>query len=94
VESLQERPDLFLMVMGVDHESLDAGIHVLEPAVFGLSERTGAFSVITLYLELAQEGWVIRPVDVTGQPWFDIGTPEKLETARKWMEGRKGLGPT
>jgi len=71
-----------------------AGIHVLEPAVFGLSERTGAFSIITLYLELAQEGWVIRPVDVTGQPWFDIGTPEKLEAARKWMEGRKGLGST
>lgn len=61
-----------------------SGIHVLEPSIFSLSRRTGAFSIISLYLDLAAEGGEIRPVDVTGQTWFDIGTPEKLERARAW----------
>ena len=61
-----------------------SGIHVLEPSIFALSQRTGAFSIISLYLDLAREGWQIIPVDVTGQAWFDIGTPEKLERARAW----------
>jgi NDP-sugar pyrophosphorylase family protein len=59
------------------------GIHVVEPAIFRLSPRRGAFSVITLYLELAAEGWVIQPVDVTGEEWMDVGTPRRLEAARK-----------
>jgi NDP-sugar pyrophosphorylase family protein len=61
-----------------------SGIHVLEPSIFTLSQRKGAFSIISLYLDLAREGWEIRPVDVTGQTWFDIGTPDKLERARAW----------
>jgi len=65
-----------------------AGIHVLGPGIFGLSERTGTFSIITLYLELARAGWIIQPVDVTGQPWFDIGTAEKLDVARSWIKER------
>jgi NDP-sugar pyrophosphorylase family protein len=50
--------------------------------VFDLSERTGIFSVITLYLELAASGWIIHPLDVTGKEWIDIGTPERLQEAR------------
>lgn len=65
-----------------------AGIHVLEPGIFRLSERTGAFSIITLYLELARAGWIIQPADVTGQAWFDIGTAEKLDVARNWIKER------
>jgi NDP-sugar pyrophosphorylase family protein len=61
---------------------------VLEPGIFGLSERTGTFSIITLYLELARAGWIIQPVDVTGQTWFDIGTAEKLDLARSWIKER------
>lgn len=59
------------------------GIHVVEPAIFRLSPRRGAFSVITLYLELAAEGWIVQPVDVTGREWMDVGTPHRLEEARK-----------
>jgi NDP-sugar pyrophosphorylase family protein len=58
------------------------GIHVVEPRIFDLSERTGAFSIITLYLDLAASGWIIHPLDVTEKEWFDIGTPERLEEAR------------
>lgn len=58
------------------------GIHVVDPAIFGLSDRTGSFSIITLYLELAAAGWVINPIDVSDEEWFDVGTPERLEAAR------------
>jgi NDP-sugar pyrophosphorylase family protein len=59
------------------------GIHVVEPRIFDLSQRTGSFSIITLYLELAAAGWIIHPLDVTDEQWFDIGTPERLEAARR-----------
>jgi len=59
------------------------GIHVVDPAIFGLSNRTGSFSIITLYLELAAAGWIILPMDVSDEEWFDIGTPERLAEARR-----------
>jgi len=58
------------------------GIHVVDPALFGLNDRRGSFSIITLYLDLAAAGWVINPIDVSDEEWFDIGTPERLEEAR------------
>ncbi len=58
-----------------------AGIHVVEPALPGLSTRTGAFPIVELYLDLAERGYVIRPADVTGHQWLDVGTPERLEEA-------------
>lgn len=58
------------------------GIHVVEPDIFRLTRRTGSFSIIALYLELAAAGWTILPEDVTGEEWYDVGTPERLEAAR------------
>jgi NDP-sugar pyrophosphorylase family protein len=60
------------------------GIHVVDPRIFRLSDRQGAFSIITLYLELAAEGWVIQPVDMTGREWLDVGTPDRLDEANRW----------
>ena len=57
------------------------GIHVVEPTIFRLSERTGTFSIITVYLELAAEGHAILPIDVSAHDWIDIGTPERLAEA-------------
>lgn len=59
-----------------------AGIHVLEPRIFDLSDRTGAFSIITLYLELARQGHSILPVDMSPHDWIDVGTSERLDEAR------------
>jgi NDP-sugar pyrophosphorylase family protein len=59
------------------------GIHVVEPDIFGLSQRTGTFSIITLYLELAAEGYIVLPLDVSRHPWIDVGTPERLEEAER-----------
>lgn len=62
------------------------GIHVVDPTIFKLSDRTGSFSIITLYLELAAAGWIILPLDVSGEEWFDIGTPERLAEAKRRFE--------
>ena len=58
------------------------GIHVVDPAIFTLNDRAGSFSIITLYLDLAAVGWIINPIDVSDDEWFDVGTPERLEAAR------------
>jgi NDP-sugar pyrophosphorylase family protein len=54
------------------------GIHVLEPTVFEQCRRTGSFSIITWYLDLAQQGYAILPVDVSAYEWIDVGTHERL----------------
>jgi len=63
-----------------------AGIHVVEPALLDLSGCTGRFSIRTLYLELAQRGYRILPVDVSAHEWLDVGTPARLAEAeaRSW----------
>jgi len=57
------------------------GIHVIDPKIFALSGRTGTFSIITLYLELAATGYRILPIDVSSHDWIDVGTPARLEEA-------------
>jgi len=66
---------------GTLREMAFAGIHVVEPALPGLSRRRGAFPIVDLYLDLAERGYVIRPMDVTGRQWLDVGTPQRLEEA-------------
>ena len=58
-----------------------SGIHVIEPALPRLTERTGVFSILDLYLDLAERGHVIMPHDVTASSWLDVGTPERLAAA-------------
>jgi NDP-sugar pyrophosphorylase family protein len=59
------------------------GIHVVDPRVFQLSDRTGTFSIITLYLELASQGYLIAPSDVTEHAWIDVGTTDRLAEANR-----------
>ncbi|HSA54360.1 MAG TPA: nucleotidyltransferase family protein [Gemmatimonadaceae bacterium] len=58
-----------------------SGIHTLEPAIFGLAERTGRFSIVRWYLDLARAGYVVQPVDMSAYEWIDVGTPERLAEA-------------
>jgi NDP-sugar pyrophosphorylase family protein len=58
-----------------------SGIHAIEPAIFGLAERTGRFSIVTWYLDLARAGYVVQPVDMSACEWLDVGTPERLAEA-------------
>ena len=54
------------------------GIHVLESTMFELCRRTGSFSIIAWYLDLARQGYAILPVDVSAYEWIDVGTHERL----------------
>lgn len=63
------------------------GIHVIDPAMLGLCDRTGVFSIIAWYLDLARKGYTIRPADVSEYEWIDVGTPERLAEARRRVGG-------
>jgi MurNAc alpha-1-phosphate uridylyltransferase len=63
-----------------------AGIHAVDPRFLDLVEERGAFSIIDPYLRLSAAGERIAPHDVTGDRWMEIGTPERLEAARRSME--------
>jgi len=58
------------------------GIHVIEPAMLRRCARSGVFSIIAWYLDLAREGYAILAADVSGCEWIDVGTPERLHEAR------------
>jgi NDP-sugar pyrophosphorylase family protein len=64
-----------------------AGIHVVSPVLLDRLVETGAFSIMQAYLRLAGEGAKIAPFDITGATWLEIGTPERLETARRTLAG-------
>ncbi len=58
-----------------------AGIHVVEPEVLDLAERTGVFPIRELYLDLAAREYRIVPADVSAHAWQDVGTPGRLREA-------------
>jgi N-acetyl-alpha-D-muramate 1-phosphate uridylyltransferase len=60
-----------------------AGMHVVAPRLLDMLEERGPFSIIDAYLRLASEGERIRHFDVTGTEWLEIGTPDRLEAARR-----------
>jgi N-acetyl-alpha-D-muramate 1-phosphate uridylyltransferase len=64
-----------------------AGIHVVSPVLLDRLVERGAFSIMQAYLRLAGEGAKIAPFDITGATWLEIGTPERLEAARRALAG-------
>jgi len=59
------------------------GIHVIDPVMLERCERSGVFSIIGWYLDLARRGYSVLPADLSGHEWIDVGTPERLEEARR-----------
>lgn len=67
-----------------------SGVHVVSPRLFaGIRER-GTFSIVDSYLRLVGEGETIAVYDAGGATWHDIGTPERLEAARRAFDGLEG----
>lgn len=58
-----------------------SGIHIIDPLIFN-HMKEGRFSLTALYLELASANQILT-FRHDGGYWFDIGTPENLEIARK-----------
>jgi NDP-sugar pyrophosphorylase family protein len=61
------------------------GIHILQPRIFDLITESGKFPIMELYLRLAREH-TFMGFESRNDLWFDIGTPEKLQTTRKVIE--------
>lgn len=80
-EQLVLKPD------GPVHALDFCGIQVVSPRIFDLMTETGVFSIISVYLRLAQEGEHIEAHHVPEARWIDIGTPERLEAARDLVAG-------
>ena len=57
-----------------------SGIHIIDPAMFPLITRTGKFSTIDMYLDLASRH-VIRGFDHSQSRLIDVGKPESAEKA-------------
>ena len=63
-------------------EKAYSGIALFEQEVFELVKRTGKFSLIDLYLDLAEEN-KIAGYDHTGDRFVDVGKPEGLTVAEQ-----------
>jgi NDP-sugar pyrophosphorylase family protein len=69
-----------------------AGIHAIDPRFLDLLEERGVFSIVAPYLRLSAAGERILPHEVTGAPWLEIGTPERLAAARRAAGSGDGSG--
>lgn len=63
-------------------EKAYSGIALFEQEVFNLVKRTGKFSLIDMYLDLAEEN-KIAGYDHTGDRFVDVGKPEGLTVAEQ-----------
>ncbi|MDX1674010.1 MAG: sugar phosphate nucleotidyltransferase [Longimicrobiales bacterium] len=77
-------------VHGETRDRAFAGIHVISPRIFHLMTEDGFFSIIEPYLRLAGEGYRILPHDVTGALWLEVGDPDRLERARRFLRRSNG----
>lgn len=59
-----------------------SGIHIIRPEIFSVIKRTGKFSMVDVYLDLANRK-VISSFDHTGNKFADVGTVESLARASR-----------
>lgn len=59
------------------------GVHVVSPALLSKMTETGVFPILSAYLRLAGEGEAFRAFAADGYRWQDVGSVEKLESARR-----------
>ena len=62
-----------------------SGIHVIDPAIFGLLSREGKFSIVDVYLDLAATQ-SIRGFDHSDSKLIDVGKPSSAEEAAKLFQ--------
>lgn len=74
-------------VVGVAARWPFSGIHVISPRIFERISEKGSFSIVAVYLRLAAEGERIPPWDAGDALWLEIGSPPRLEAARRALEG-------
>jgi N-acetyl-alpha-D-muramate 1-phosphate uridylyltransferase len=60
------------------------GIHIISPEIFSLIKEKGKFSIISTYLGLADKHPIFGQIQ-TGKTWFDLGKPDQLGIAAKFL---------
>lgn len=65
------------------YEVAFSGIHIIEPEIFNYMSD-GVYSMTSVYLDLATRHQIYTKLNDGGY-WFDIGTPEMLESARQFF---------
>ena len=79
-----------IVTVGNDRDLSDiafSGVHIIEPEIFNYM-REGIYTMTSLYLSLASSHRIFTFRCDDGY-WFDIGTPENLEIARKYLGSGK-----
>lgn len=67
------------------------GIHVISPRMLKMMTEDGAFSIIDLYLRLAEQGERVQAFCADEYYWRDLGKLDQVEAAeRDWREGKLG----
>jgi N-acetyl-alpha-D-muramate 1-phosphate uridylyltransferase len=63
-----------------------AGVHVAAPEILDLThDDEEAFSILDVYLRAAGEGQRVDPFRVDSSSWIDVGKPDQLAHAEKWI---------
>ncbi|MCX7834590.1 MAG: sugar phosphate nucleotidyltransferase [bacterium] len=65
-----------------------SGIHFLYPQALEQMVASTHFNIIDLYIDWIKQGKKIQVLPVNGN-WFDMGTFEKLETLKQFLQSRK-----
>ena len=81
-EAVAENTDTITGTADALFQKAFSGIHVIDPAIFPLIERTGKFSMVDVYLDLAARQ-TIRGFDHSKSRLIDVGKPESAEQAAK-----------
>lgn len=57
-----------------------SGIHIIDPRIFSLIRQEGKFSMVDVYLDLAQSE-IIKGFDHSGSKFIDVGKPDSVAKA-------------
>ena len=62
------------------------GIQIISPLIFDYFPEKEIFSIIEAYLHILEKGGHISGMDYSGDYWFDLGTPERIKEAEKFID--------
>ena len=87
----ETRPDNFVFTPDVHQLYAFCGVHVFSPSLFAAMDSSqwgDKFSIIPFYLSVCQQAHITGYCP-THLQWYDIGKPDTLEEAEKWMLSAK-----
>ncbi len=61
-----------------------SGIQIIDPSIFNMITESGPFSLISLYLRLAENNNIFGYID-TSDIWMDLGKFEQFKEAEKYL---------